>query len=147
MEIDEEERLVVVAELAPTADAGDVEAIARAVRESVAREHQVQTYAVLLLPAGALPRTASNKIERHACREGFLKGSLPVTAKSIVAPTTAEVLAPNSGLTRARLLALPAADQLPALEHLSFLRWLGLCAAQRSISIRRSRWRLSVSIR
>jgi acyl-CoA synthetase (AMP-forming)/AMP-acid ligase II len=48
------------------------------IRQSVAEEHGVQVYAVLLLKAGGLPKTSSGKIQRHACRIGFLTGHLEV---------------------------------------------------------------------
>ena len=34
--------------------------------------------AIVLVKAGSIPKTSSGKIQRHACREGFLNGSLDV---------------------------------------------------------------------
>ncbi|MDF5729098.1 MAG: phosphopantetheine-binding protein, partial [Rhizonema sp. PD38] len=38
----------------------------------------LQVYAVVLLKTASLPKTSSGKIQRYACREGFLNGSLDV---------------------------------------------------------------------
>jgi acyl-CoA synthetase (AMP-forming)/AMP-acid ligase II len=86
---DGEERLVIVAEVerrrhperdqppdtvAPRFTAGVVQAIRRAVAEC----HELRVYAVLLLKPGTIPKTTSGKLQRHACRTGFLAGSLDV---------------------------------------------------------------------
>jgi fatty-acyl-CoA synthase len=47
----------------------------------VLREHGVQAADVLMLPAGALPRTTSGKLARRACRAEYLDGSLRSKAK------------------------------------------------------------------
>jgi acyl-CoA synthetase (AMP-forming)/AMP-acid ligase II len=46
------------------------------IREAVAREHELQVYAVLLLKPASIPKTSSGKIQRHACRNKFLNGTL-----------------------------------------------------------------------
>jgi acyl-CoA synthetase (AMP-forming)/AMP-acid ligase II len=51
-----------------------------AIRRAVAEEHDLQVYVVLLLKIGGIPQTSSGKIQRHACREKFLAGSLDVVA-------------------------------------------------------------------
>jgi amino acid adenylation domain-containing protein len=74
------ERLILVWELAPTAvaDAGQV---AEAVRRAVAEEHEIGVHEVVLLAAGACPRTSSGKVQRHACREGYLTNGLAAVAR------------------------------------------------------------------
>lgn len=91
-----EERLVVVAEVKrgyepdrrqeqvqPALDSArgsllDVKEVIRAVRRAVAEYHDLQTHDILLLKAGSIPKTSSGKIQRHACRAGYLAGSLNV---------------------------------------------------------------------
>lgn len=51
------------------------------IRQTIAKLHDLQVYAVLLLKYGFMPRTSSGKIQRHACREGFLEGTLDVLAE------------------------------------------------------------------
>jgi len=54
----------------------DAEAVVRAIRRAVAEEHDVRVHTVLLLKAGSMPRTSSGKLQRRACRAGFLNGTL-----------------------------------------------------------------------
>ena len=56
----------------------------RAIRQAVAENHELPVYAVLLLKTGSIPKTSSGKIQRHACRTGFLDGSLEVVGSSIL---------------------------------------------------------------
>ncbi|WP_260445972.1 MULTISPECIES: AMP-binding protein [unclassified Nostoc] len=49
-----------------------------AIRQAVAEYHELQIYAVLLLKPGSILKTSSGKIQRHACRNAFLAGSLDV---------------------------------------------------------------------
>ncbi|MEG4533983.1 fatty acyl-AMP ligase [Microcoleus sp. D2_18a_D3] len=52
------------------------------IREAVATHHGLQVYAVLLLKRGTIPKTSSGKIQRYACRAGFLTGTLQVAGSS-----------------------------------------------------------------
>jgi acyl-CoA synthetase (AMP-forming)/AMP-acid ligase II len=54
----------------------DAKAVVRAIRRTVAEEHDVRVHAVVLLRAGRIPRTTSGKVQRHACQASFLKGTL-----------------------------------------------------------------------
>ena len=54
----------------------DVEAVARAIRRAVAEAHDARVNTVVLLRAGRIPMTTSGKVQRHACKAGFLKGTL-----------------------------------------------------------------------
>jgi acyl-CoA synthetase (AMP-forming)/AMP-acid ligase II len=82
------ERLVVLAELdrrmARTAYADhagassmtscDLGRIMGDLREAIADQHEVQVSAIWLLSGGVLPKTTSGKLQRYACRAGFLAG-------------------------------------------------------------------------
>ena len=91
----DEERLVIVAEVEPhyrpasrtspgrEASAHspgrlplDVEAVVRAIRGAVAEQHDARAHTVVLLRAGRIPKTTSGKVQRHACKAGFLEGTL-----------------------------------------------------------------------
>jgi hypothetical protein len=41
----------------------------------------LQPYAILLLQTGSIPKTSSGKIQRHACRAGFLNQTLQVVGQ------------------------------------------------------------------
>ena len=60
----------------------DVKEVVRAIRRAVSEQHELRVYAVLLLKTGTIPKTSSGKIQRHACRAGFLNGSLTVVGGS-----------------------------------------------------------------
>jgi acyl-CoA synthetase (AMP-forming)/AMP-acid ligase II len=98
VDVDGEERVVVVAEIdAGPGDPRPVErrlgqgteppmpldraAVITAIRRAVADYHDLRIEAVSLLKKGSLPKTSSGKIERHACRAGFLARSLDVWAE------------------------------------------------------------------
>ncbi len=75
VDIEGEERLVLAVE-ANARQEVDADALAATLRQAIAEQHQLGTYAVLVLKPGAIPKTSSGKIQRHACRNGFLDGSL-----------------------------------------------------------------------
>jgi natural product biosynthesis luciferase-like monooxygenase protein/FkbM family methyltransferase len=74
-----EERLVVLHEVDRHHD-GDLNEVIGAIRQAVAEEFELQVHAVALLKPGSLPKTSSGKIQRHACRAGFLKDELVALA-------------------------------------------------------------------
>src|SRR5690606_32901672 len=75
VEIEGEERLVVVHELKRSHRRADVQDVAAAVRRAIAETHELQTYAVVLLRPFSIPKTSSGKVRRFACREGYLEGT------------------------------------------------------------------------
>jgi len=76
-----QERLVVVQEIEPRCRDVDADSAITAIREEVAREHGVGVFSIVLAKPGAIPRTSSNKIQRFACRENYLDGSLATIAQ------------------------------------------------------------------
>ncbi|RMF24567.1 MAG: acyltransferase domain-containing protein, partial [Cyanobacteria bacterium J083] len=82
VEIEGEEKLVVVQEIKRSYwRSVEAETVIKAIRQVIARKHELQVYAVLLLKPASIPKTSSGKIQRHACREGFLTDSLKVVAQ------------------------------------------------------------------
>lgn len=59
----------------------DVDEVVKSIRQAVSEQQQLQVYAVVLLKTASIPKTSSGKIQRHACRVGFLDGSLEVVGK------------------------------------------------------------------
>jgi acyl-CoA synthetase (AMP-forming)/AMP-acid ligase II len=101
VEIGAEERLVVVQELERTGGsaalpADAVEEIAGAVRRAVAEEHEVQVQQLVLLRAGAIPKTSSGKIQRRACRAALLGGKLEILGSSILGGPPPAATAPDA---------------------------------------------------
>jgi 8-amino-7-oxononanoate synthase/acyl carrier protein len=71
------ERLIIVAEVERTRRDDWSDVIAD-VRKAVTAEHELPPDAVLLVRFGSIPKTSSGKIQRHACREEFLAGTLQI---------------------------------------------------------------------
>ncbi len=93
VEIGGEERLVVAPEVERGAlkTTEDIDALVTAVKRVVAEAHELPVHAVLVLQRGALPKTASGKIQRHACAH-FLADDAPeviarwIAGKGLVLP-------------------------------------------------------------
>ncbi len=75
-----QERLVVVQEVGRHPSSSHEEIIA-AIRSAVAAEHDAEVYAVALLQSWSIPKTSSGKIQRYACREGFVANELKEVAR------------------------------------------------------------------
>lgn len=73
---DGEPRLVVAQELDRRYRDADLTKLAGDIRQAVAEQHHLQVHEVCFLQPGALPRTASGKIQRHACRIAYERGTL-----------------------------------------------------------------------
>ena len=117
VEVAGEERLILVHETGGRPDAQAAEEVAGAIRQAVAEEHEAQVWEVVLLRAGTLPRTSSGKVQRHACRAGYLAGTLEIVGRSALASTAEQPEEPPSErLERAALLALPEGERRAALE-------------------------------
>jgi amino acid adenylation domain-containing protein len=88
VDADGEERLVVAQELrdpaAVAADPAHATEVVRAIREAVAREHELEVWAVVLLPPRSVPKTTSGKVQRQACRAAWQAGELPTVAADVL---------------------------------------------------------------
>lgn len=51
------------------------------IRRAVMAQHDLPLDAIVLIKAGSIPKTSSGKIQRHACRKGYLEGTLDVVAQ------------------------------------------------------------------
>jgi acyl-CoA synthetase (AMP-forming)/AMP-acid ligase II len=70
-------RLVVVQEVDRRRGRGvDVARLLGDVRQAVAERHELQVHDVQFLEPGSLPKTSSGKVQRHACRAGYERGTL-----------------------------------------------------------------------
>jgi acyl-CoA synthetase (AMP-forming)/AMP-acid ligase II len=70
-----QERIGIVAGI----DIAQAEAAPRIIgelRRRVTENHQVEPSAIVLIRPGHFPRTSSGKVQRHACRDAFLRGEL-----------------------------------------------------------------------
>jgi amino acid adenylation domain-containing protein len=111
--IEGEERLVVMAELRRSGW-DDASAVTSQIRRSIAETHELQVYAVELVPPGALHRTSSGKIQRHMCRTSFLAGSLKAIHQWHAGVQT--FVSNDGALRRDELLRLSASSRLERIQ-------------------------------
>jgi acyl-CoA synthetase (AMP-forming)/AMP-acid ligase II len=76
------DEVVIVQEL--RAAAGRSADVFTAIRRAVLSEHHVLVNRVVLVEAGAIPKTSSGKLQRSECRRMYLAGRLPVVDESRV---------------------------------------------------------------
>ena len=76
------EKLVITAEIKRTwLRKLDVAEVTKAIKSAIAQHHELETYAIVLLKTGGTPKTSSGKIQRHACKAGYLEDSLNSVGK------------------------------------------------------------------
>ena len=83
VQVEGEERLVVVEEVQRGARRLDAAAAADHICRAVVEHHGVRPYAVVFVKPFSIPMTSSGKIRRIACREAFLDDSLRAVGKWI----------------------------------------------------------------
>ena len=81
------ERLIVAAEVQPATQMAGSEVdmaveIRRAIQRAIVQQHDVFPDDVVLLKDRSIPKTSSGKIQRHACRQAYLTGSLELWSMS-----------------------------------------------------------------
>lgn len=84
IEVNGEERLMIVHEVERQYRQLDVKGIADAIRQAVAIQHDIKVYGIVFLRPGSIPKTSSGKIQRHACKSKFLEGTLQSIGSSIL---------------------------------------------------------------
>jgi amino acid adenylation domain-containing protein len=116
--VEDEERAAVVQEVDRRFADSDAEAIVEAIRAAVAQEHELLLHDVVLIRTGSIPKTSSGKIQRHACREGYLAGSLDAVARNVSEPTRIkEELTDGAAVRRADLILLDAVERRQLIEE------------------------------
>jgi len=77
IDVEGAERLVIVQEVNDRALASGEDIVAE-IRRALAESHEVHPDAIMLIEPRTIARTSSGKIQRYACREAFLGGTLEV---------------------------------------------------------------------
>ena len=117
--VDGVEELIVVSEVERLRNQ-DWQPVIQAIRRRVAEVHDVHPDGVILIRTGSIPKTSSGKIQRHACRQGFLNNDLMVVAEwcqwqsgtEVAAPPRQHSRSPNETPPTAPATT-PVADPLP----------------------------------
>ncbi|MEB3282200.1 MAG: AMP-binding protein [Lyngbya sp.] len=79
VEIDGTEQLVIAQEVERSFIRKlDVDEVVGAIRKAVSEEHELLVSGVILLKTASIPKTSSGKIQRHACKQGYLENTLNV---------------------------------------------------------------------
>ncbi|NEP31533.1 non-ribosomal peptide synthetase [Moorena sp. SIO3B2] len=92
-----EERLVVAGEVERThLRKLNTEEVVREIQIAVSTEHELDVDGVVLLKTGSIPKTSSGKIQRRACKQGFLEGSLNVVGQWQKTLSQPEYVAPRT---------------------------------------------------
>jgi amino acid adenylation domain-containing protein len=117
VQIDGEERLVIVQEIERRARNQNLTPVMNVIRQALVAEHEVQPYAIVLIKPGTIPKTSSGKIQRHRCREDFLIGALDVVASSSIELDVVGVDEELPWLSRDALLISDGAKRQSLLEE------------------------------
>ncbi|MFD2171166.1 amino acid adenylation domain-containing protein [Tumebacillus lipolyticus] len=139
VDIDGEERLVIVQEIERAHRKSNLVEVSEAIRQAVAKHHELQVHAVVLIKPASIPKTSSGKIQRHLCKERYLHGGLDVLLQSEidgVQEGAAISSADSNALTREDLLSKAAGERQAVLAaHLleQASRVLKVSSAQLSI--------------
>jgi acyl-CoA synthetase (AMP-forming)/AMP-acid ligase II len=76
VDVDGEERIVVIQEVDRRARDFDPAKLTRDIRREVSRRHELRLHEIVFLRGGTLPKTTSGKVQRYACRQRYLEGRL-----------------------------------------------------------------------
>ena len=81
VEVENDERLIIVQEIRRQHRRTDHEEVFDAIRQAVLQEYDVPPHTILLLKAGKLPKTSSGKIQRSASCQQFEAGTLEAAGR------------------------------------------------------------------
>lgn len=74
IEQDAQEKLVIVQEVERTAMKNfEADTVAQLMRNAIAREHGIETYAIIFIRFASIPKTTSGKIQRSLCKQMYLE--------------------------------------------------------------------------
>ena len=103
----DQELLVIVSEMSRPRKTQFTE-IADAIRRAISEAHEITVSEVVLVGPGGVPKTSSGKIRRLACRDAYIKDSLPVLFRSRLERdiSVTQQQAPKPALSRESLQGL-----------------------------------------
>ena len=92
---DGKEQLVIVQEVTRKHRRPDVDEVTSAIRQAVAEKHDLRVFAIVLVKPMSIPKTSSGKIQRRACRDAFLEGTLDVVGEWRAGPISSSPTLPT----------------------------------------------------
>ncbi len=81
IEVDGEEKLIIVQELERNYRHVVVEGMVETIRWAIFDQHLIDIFAIALLTPGSIPKTSSGKIQRRNCKHKYLDGSLDIISQ------------------------------------------------------------------
>jgi amino acid adenylation domain-containing protein/non-ribosomal peptide synthase protein (TIGR01720 family) len=79
VDIDDEEKLVIVQEIRTDAEElVDISQLARQIQQAISAEHGVSCYEIVFIKENSVQKTSSGKIQRRACKKIYLANQLQV---------------------------------------------------------------------
>jgi acyl-CoA synthetase (AMP-forming)/AMP-acid ligase II len=90
VDVDGDERLVVVQEVKRNFKDANLHDVVDVVRKAVSEHHELAADTVVLIKPGRIPKTSSGKIQRHACRQLFLADALDPLLSSVISDAAAD---------------------------------------------------------
>lgn len=120
VEIADKEKLIIATEIKRTyLRKLDAEIVTKAIRRAVAQNHELQIHAIALLKTGSIPKTSSGKIQRHACKAGYIAGNLNTVGeyKNTVDEHKSQVTSQKSTNLNAKIKSLEANPELKQQEE------------------------------
>jgi acyl-CoA synthetase (AMP-forming)/AMP-acid ligase II len=122
IDVDGDERLVVVQEVRRNFRDADLNDVAGVIRRAVSENHELAAHAVVLIKPGRIPKTSSGKIQRHACRQQYLADALEPLLSSVMSDAETGAMtapAPEASLLRQTLTLLgPTGSRTVMESHL-----------------------------
>jgi hypothetical protein len=122
VDVDGDERLIVVQEVRRHFKDSDLHDVVGVIRRAISESHELAAHAVVLIKPGRIPKTSSGKIQRHACRQQYLADALDPLLSSVMSdaePVGAIAPAAEAGLLRQTLTVLgPTGSRTVMESHL-----------------------------
>ncbi len=81
LDIQGEERLMIVQEVERRFWNVDIEEVAESVRKAVAEQHDLQVYGIALIKTASIPKTTSGKLQHNVARQKYLNHELDILSE------------------------------------------------------------------
>jgi acyl-CoA synthetase (AMP-forming)/AMP-acid ligase II len=120
VDVDGDERLVIVQEVKRNFKDANLPDVVDVIRRAISENHELAAHAVVLIKPGRIPKTSSGKIQRHACRQGYLAGALDPVLSSAASDAATDGAMPataaEASLLQQTLTVLGPVGSRPVME-------------------------------
>jgi acyl-CoA synthetase (AMP-forming)/AMP-acid ligase II/acyl carrier protein len=81
LDVQGEERLMIVQEVDRRSWNVNIEEVAESIRKAVVEQHEIQVYGIALIKTATIPKTSSGKLQRNATRQKYLDHELEILSE------------------------------------------------------------------